>query len=105
VTASLRFTEILTTATAIASYLGADEIGVFHVQAAVAVLRHEVSFSDLGPAPSPLVPRSRSTPVAPPVRALVQRWFVSLGSDPMVEVGAETVDALLADLNQVNASS
>ena len=96
----LRFTEILTTATAVASYLGAEEIGAAHITMAVAVLREEVVMADLGNAPSPLVPRSRTTPVAGPVRELVQRWFAQLGSDPLAEMGPEGLEAFLVELRQ-----
>jgi hypothetical protein len=102
---SLRFTEILTTATAVASYLGANEIGAAHVQMAVAVLRENVTLADLGAAPSPLVPRSRSTPVSGPVRELVQRWFADLGSDPLVEIDEEGIEVFLAELGQAVSPS
>ncbi len=101
----LRFTEILTTASAVASYLGAQEIGAAHVSMAVGVLREEVTLEDLGAAPSPLVPRPRSTPVARPVRELVQRWFAELGSDPLAEVDDEEVERFLAELVQAVSPS
>jgi len=101
----LRFTEILTTATAVASYLGAAEIGTSHIETAVAVLREEVSLAELGNAPSPLVPRSRSTPVSGPVRELVQRWFADLGGDPLVEISPEQVETLLAELGRLGQPS
>jgi hypothetical protein len=95
----LRLTEILTTSSAIANFLGEPTIRASHLLRAIQILQGELTIEDLGRPVSPLVPRGRdSGGVEPNVQDLVQRWFAVLGSDAKAELSesqlAEFVDAL-----------
>lgn len=94
----LRFTEILTTAAAVASFLGDSEVRPRHVALAVQVLRGELRFEDLGRPSSPLGRGSRSPAVHVGLRETVQRWFTELGSDPFAELGDDGITRFLAEL-------
>ena len=93
---TLRFADILTTASAVANYLGAANVTAAHLQEAVALLREEKTMADLGPALSPLVRRAAGGgSVDPKVRELVQRWFEQLGRNPNAEIDADAVERFL----------
>ena len=98
-TGGIRFTDVLTTASAIANYLGVNEVTPAHLVDAIAILEGSRTMEDLGRAVSPFVPRPRSGPTAAAaVRELAQRWFASLGSDPLAEMDAGALERLRADL-------
>jgi hypothetical protein len=91
----LRLTEILTTSSAVANYLGQPEVTAGHMLTAIAILRGEATLESLGRPVSPLVPRARGGGGADPrVRELARRWFARLGGD----VTAALDDAQLATL-------
>ena len=91
----LRLTEILTTSSAVANYLGEPDVTAGHVLSAIAILRGELTMERLGRPVSPLVPRAPGGGGADPrVRELAQRWFARLGGD----VGAALDDVQLASL-------
>ncbi len=71
----VRLIDILTTATSIASYLGAPEIVPGHLRDALRVLRGAVAVEDLGAGMPPIIPRPPGGPtVRPDVQSLIQRW-------------------------------
>jgi len=95
-----RFTDILTTASSVASYLAASDVTPLHMLDALDILEGRVRLEDLGRARSPLAPLP--PPVhggaEPAVRELAQRWFERVGRDPEALLGADDVDALRQDL-------
>lgn len=95
---SLRLTDILTTASAVANYLGAGEVTAAHVAAAVDVLVGRATMEDIGRPLSPLVRRPAGGGAEPRVRALAQRWFAALGNDAMGELDAEKLAAFETEL-------
>lgn len=89
----VRFTDVLTTASSIATYLAAPEVSPAMLLDAIAVLLGEKTIDDFGRPLSPLV--RRPDPAVPPaVRSLAQRWYARLGSD----VTATLDDAAIAEL-------
>lgn len=96
---SIRFTDILTTANALATYLGDPVVVPNHLIEAVAILREEKGLEDFGPGMSPMIPRSPGGAVVrPDVRDLTQRWFKAHGSDPLVRLEDGAVDEFVEDL-------
>ena len=93
----LRLTEILTTASAIANFVGDADVGPGHVLDAIAVLEGEKGMGDFGRPVSPLVPRGKAG-AAPAVREIAQRWFAVLGSDVKAALSARQLDELRAEL-------
>ncbi len=90
----LRLTEILTTSSAIANFLGEPTIRASHLRRAIQILHGELTIEDLGRPVSPLVPRAPDAGgVEPGLQQLVQQWFASLGHD----VAAELSDAQLRE--------
>lgn len=79
----LRLTEVLTTSTAVATYLGHPAVAPFHVLSAIRILQGEASIEDLGRPQSPLLTRATgaASQVAPEVQALAQRWFTRFDED------------------------
>jgi hypothetical protein len=77
---ALRFADILTTASAVANYLGEPDVTFSHLAAAVAVLLGETRVEDLGRPRSPLGRSREQAGATPGVRVFVQRWFERLGS-------------------------
>ena len=95
----MRFADILTTASAVANYLGASEVTAGHMLHAIAIQDGSETLDGLGRPASPLVTRgSAGASVDPAVREVVQRWFDRLGRDANAELDAEAVAALRADL-------
>ena len=96
----IRFTDVLTTASTVANYLGANEVSAGHMLQAVALLNEEVRMEELGRGVSPLLQRAsqRQVGASPPVRELAQRWYASLGSDVYAELNDEQLGGLRAEL-------
>ncbi len=96
----LRFTDILTTAAAIANYLGVPDVTATHMLDATAIQLGEKTMESLGRGVSPLMPKLASTQggAEPEVRALAQRWYVSLGSDVTATLSGEQIAMLRAEL-------
>ncbi|MCC6381007.1 MAG: hypothetical protein IT304_00785 [Dehalococcoidia bacterium] len=99
----VRFADLLTTAVAVAGYLGSDEVRPRHLRAALAVLTGERTLEALGRPVSPLLRRSPTgPPVAPAVRAFVQQWFALLGGDVNAQLSPERCAELSAALEALN---
>lgn len=81
----VRFTDVLTTSTAVANYLGDSAITMSHLRRALEVLEGQTAAEDLGRMVSPLIPR-RDPAAEPEVREFAQRWFALLGSDVTAEL-------------------
>lgn len=94
----MRFADILTTASAVANYLGAPEVTPAHMLHAIAILDGSESLEDLGRPASPLVTRGAGGGVDKTVRDIVQRWFERLGRDANAELDATAVESLRAEL-------
>lgn len=102
---SIRFTDILTTATALAQYLGDNEINAFHLAESVGLLRGQRTLDEFGPGRSPLIPRDPGGPaVGAELRDLTQAWFARLGSDPASELEESAVDEFLQELTALDSS-
>jgi hypothetical protein len=99
----IRFADILTTASAVASYLGEPEVTAPHLLSALAILRGESTIDDLGRPVSPLVRRGQGgVSVSPAVRDLAQRWFAELGANVDAALDDQAVERLLADLKALS---
>jgi len=95
----MRFADILTTASAVASYLGAPEVSAGHMLHAIAIQAGSEALEDLGRPVSPLIPRGPvQAGVAPAVREVVRRWFERLGGDAGAELDEAAIEALSGDL-------
>lgn len=102
---SIRFTDILTTATALAHYLGDSEITTFHLTEAVALLRAQRTLEDYGPGRSPMIPRDPGgAMVGPQLRDLTQAWFKRMGSNPTTELEDRAVEEFLDDLRALDSA-
>ncbi len=95
----IRFVDILTTASAVASYLGAPLVTAAHLIEAVAILRGEKSVEELGRPVSPLVSRSsQGAEVEQTARELVQHWFFAVGQDINAALDEDETALLLLQL-------
>lgn len=99
----IRFADILTTASAVANYLGDPEVAPHHVLRAVAILRDEASIEDLGRPVSPLVRRPGGG-VDTRVRDLAQRWFAALGSDVHATIDGDELARFLDEVRALSES-
>jgi len=94
----LRFVEVLTTASAVANYLGQPHVTPQHVLDAIAVLLDEKQMEDVGPMMSPLIPRRGGAAVAPEVQDLAQRWFARLGGTATATLSESDIAELREEL-------
>ncbi len=96
----IRFTDILTTASSVASYLAAPDVTARHMLDAFDILEGRVKLEDLGRARSPLAPLPPSLHggAEPAVRELAQRWFERLGHDPESLLDAGQVETMRTEL-------
>lgn len=95
----VRFVDVLTTASAVANYLGEGTVTAAHVAEAVAIVLGEKSMEDLGQPVSPMLRRGPVGPeVSPRVRELARRWFDDLGGDPAARLDAAQIDAFRTEL-------
>lgn len=97
----LTLAEILTTASAVANYLGAIDVTPDHVAAALEILLGETRMEDLGRPLSPLVRRlppgqAGSADVA--VRDLAGRWFDALHGDVHAVFSAQQLSEFRAEV-------
>lgn len=101
---SLRFADILTTASAVANYLNEPTVTAGHLLDGIAILQETKTMEDLGRAVSPLIRRQQwaGGGVTPGVRALVQRWFTAVG-DVNAEIGGEDLVRLGDELRALDA--
>ncbi len=104
-TDALRLTEILTTSSAIANYLGVPVVDASHLLKAIEVLEGNVTLDDLGRPLSPMLSRltRAGNGVAPEVQQLAQRWFAELGGDPLAEFDEESLKAFIEEARALNA--
>lgn len=98
---AIRFSDVLTTASAVANYLGEADVAAVHLRHALAILLEEMTLEDLGRPLSPLVRRAAAPGATEEVRDLVGRWFEMLDRDPMAELTVEQLDRLRAELQAV----
>ena len=96
--------DVLTTASAVAHFMGGQGIRAEHLANALAIQRGRMTMDDLGKPLSPLVPRyprGAGPGVDPAVQALVQRWFADLGTAtaPLSEEQMERLRDELAALS------
>lgn len=103
----LRFADILTTAAAVANYLGEPTVGASHLLDAIAILRNEKTLDDLGRPVSPLLRRATGSggDADPAVRDLAQRWFAALGASVDAELDDHQLAALNAELQALRGAS
>lgn len=85
---SLRFFDILTMASSVASAHGARVVGPTHLLEAIAVLTGEVQLENLGDVVSPLGHGRTQLSVDRAVQEITQRWFKRLGSSPDATLGS-----------------
>ena len=99
-----RLTEILTTSSAVANYLGARTVEARHVLSAIGIVRGTLTLDDLGRPQSPMVSRvtGAGTEVEGGVKALAKDWFDKLGNDPMAELDPEQLEAFAAELERLS---
>lgn len=95
----IRLVEVLTTASAIANYLGEPNVSTEHLRASLRILKGESSMDDLGRPLSPLVPRGASPGSTPGARAFAQRWYQSVGGDPRAELTPAQVEQMERELS------
>lgn len=102
----IRFADILTTASAIANYLGEADVTAAHVLDALDIQAGAKQMEDLGRPVSPLLRRGSQAPpgAEPAVRELVQRWFATLGNDINATLGEAQLAELRTELNQLHES-
>lgn len=103
----LRLTEILTTASAVANYVGAPVVEAAHLLSAIRILLEEQTLDDLGRPLSPMVARVTrpGSTVDAGVQELAQRWFKMLGGDATAELDAAHIATLRAELVALDTSS
>lgn len=97
---TLRLTDILTTASSVASYLGEREVLPRHLLDAIAILAGEKAIEDLGRPMNPLMGRSlgAASGADPRVRELAQRWFATLGADVTATLSPAQLATLIAEV-------
>ena len=102
-TERLRLTEILTTSSAVANYLGVPEVRPQDVLLALEILRGEKSLDDLGRPQSPMISRLTKAGggAEPAVRELAQRWFAELGGDLAGEFDEAQLQRFEAELRSL----
>ncbi|HMO54998.1 MAG TPA: hypothetical protein PJ994_10880, partial [Tepidiformaceae bacterium] len=96
----IRFVEVLTTASAVANYLGVADVTAKHVLAALAILREEATLEDLGRPLSPMLRRG-APGSEPAVRGFAQRWYRALSENPHAELSEPQVEAMIAELRSI----
>ena len=96
----VRFADILTTAAAVANYLGQRDIAGAHVIDAVAILLGEKTLDDLGRPVSPLLTRGSQGKggVEAALQATVKRWFERVGRDANRELSRDELAAFVVDV-------
>jgi len=101
---SIRFTDILTTATALAHYLGEPEVTPRLLIESVAILRGAKTLDDFGPGRSPMIPRDPGGAAVPAaVQELTQAWFRRMGHDPTIELEEGAVDEFLEEVQALES--
>ena len=91
---TVRFLDILTTASALARSHGAESVAAADMLEAIAVLTGESPPEEAAAPVSPLGHQRGELTVEPAVRELTQRWFARLGSSPEATLGADHLSEL-----------
>jgi hypothetical protein len=101
---ALRLTEILTTSSAVANYLGARTVEAQHLLLAIAILQGSKTLDDLGRPQSPLISRvtGAGSGVAEEVQELAQRWFAAFEGDVLREFREGELDELVEELRMID---
>ena len=96
----LRLTDILTTASAVANFLGARDVDASHLLTAIELLQGTKTLDDLGRPLSPLVSRmtGAGSGATDEVKQLAQRWFTRQDGDVMYEFSSEDLAAFRAEV-------
>lgn len=99
----LHLAEILTTASAVANYLGARDVSVEHMLAALDILEGSKTLDDLGRPRSPLLTRATGagSGAEDSVKGLAQRWLEILGGDVQAELDEAQLRTLKAELTSL----
>lgn len=101
----LRFTDLLTTAAAVANYLGEPVVSAAHVLSAIRIQLGEIGLDELGRPRSPLGrPPHRGDTVEPRLRALVQLWYERIGGQVTAELDATQLDGFRSALEALAAA-
>ncbi len=89
----LRFADILTTAAAVADYMGVADVSGEHLLAAMNILLEDLQLEDMGRPVSPMLRRNgQEKGVEPAVKELVKRWFARVGTDINARLDAALLD-------------
>ena len=104
---ALRLTEILTTSSAVANFLGAREVSADHVLSAIGILRGEKNLDDLGRPQSPMLSRATGagSGAEEAVKELAQRWFARLGGDVLAELDEGLLSEFEGELRTISAGA
>jgi hypothetical protein len=98
-TGSARFADILTTAAAVADYMGVPDVAADHLLLSLEILLEDRKLEELGRPVSPMLRRpGEQKGVDAGVRELVQEWFARLGHDANSELAGETLKAFRRDI-------
>lgn len=103
---NITLAEILTTASAVANYLGAVDVSADHVAHSVAILLGELTMQDLGRPLSPLVrrlPPGQAGGADPAIRDLAGRWFTELGGDVTASLTAAQLSQFRDEVQELRA--
>lgn len=84
----LRLSDILTTASAVANFVGARDVDAGHLLTAIDLLQGTKTLDDLGRPLSPFLSRmvGAGSGATDAVKELAQRWFARQGGDVMYEL-------------------
>lgn len=101
-----RFADILTTAAAVADYMGVPDVAASHVLTALEVLLEDRKLEDMGRPVSPMLRRhGQGKGVEAPLKDLVQRWFAQVGGDPNAVLSGDVLDAFKAEVRSLASGS
>jgi hypothetical protein len=99
---AIRLTDILTNAAALADLDGAATVAPRHLLRAIDHLTGGLVEMD-SPPRSPLGRGARRAVVEPKVRELSQRWFVSLGRDPLATLSDDQIEVFRAEVGRLES--
>jgi hypothetical protein len=100
---ALRLTEILTTSSAVANYLGERTVEARHVLLAIEILLGTKTLDDIGRPQSPVISRvtGAGSGAAEDVRELAQRWFAVFEGDVLREFSDAELDEFIEELRLI----
>lgn len=85
-----RFADILTTAAAVADYMGVPDVAPGHVLTALEILTEDRKLEEMGRPVSPMLRRhGEEKGVEPALREVIQTWFARLSGDVNAVVSGE----------------